>query len=55
LQAGVPVRAELSDFAEAKYYLDLGVRHFCLGYDLISIFAGLQHEGEQLREVLDSA
>jgi 2-keto-3-deoxy-L-rhamnonate aldolase RhmA len=55
LQAGVPVRAELSDFAEAKYYLDLGVRHFCLGYDLISIFACLQHEGEQLREVLDGA
>ena len=53
--AGVPVRAELGDFAEAKYYLDLGVRHFCLGYDLTSIFTVLRREGEQLREVLDTA
>jgi 2-keto-3-deoxy-L-rhamnonate aldolase RhmA len=52
-RAGVPVRAELNDFLQAKYYLDLGVRHFCLGYDLISIFTSLKREGDQLREALD--
>lgn len=50
--AGVPVRAELRSAADAKYYLDLGVRHFCLGYDLLIIHDVLRREGESLREML---
>ncbi len=51
--AGVPVRAELRTAADASYYLDLGVRHFCLGYDLLIIYDILQREGQLLREALN--
>ncbi len=34
LAAGIPARAEITEPAEAAYYLDQGVRHFCIGTDI---------------------
>ena len=48
LQAGIPPRAEISSVDEAKYYLDLGVRHFCLGTDINILFNWLKENGEAL-------
>jgi 4-hydroxy-2-oxoheptanedioate aldolase len=53
IQAGIPPRAEISTPEEAKYYLDLGVRHFCIGYDLFTLQSGLGQDGEKLRSLVD--
>jgi hypothetical protein len=47
--AGVPCRAEINTVEEAKYYSDLGVRHFCLGWDLWVLHDVLKDAGERLR------
>lgn len=52
IQAGVPPRAEITNPQDAEYYLDLGVRHFCLGYDLFTISRVLGADGEQLRKLV---
>jgi 2-keto-3-deoxy-L-rhamnonate aldolase RhmA len=53
--AGIPARAEIESVETAKYYLDLGVRHFCIGYDLLTLGDAVKDAGERLRTVvLDS-
>lgn len=54
LKAGVPPRAEIGSVDQAKYYLDLGVRHFSLGTDLVVLFEFWRKGGEALRRELDS-
>jgi 4-hydroxy-2-oxoheptanedioate aldolase len=53
IQAGIPPRAEIATPEDAKYYVDLGVRHFCIGYDLFTLQRVLGQDGEKLRAVLD--
>ncbi len=50
--AGIPARAEIESVDQAKYYLDLGVRHFCIGYDLLILGAAVKDAGERLRRVV---
>jgi hypothetical protein len=38
---------------EAKYYLDLGVRHFSLGVDIFTLHDVLKDGGERLRTTID--
>ena len=52
MDAGVPARAEIESVDEAKYYLDLGIRHFCLGTDLMILHQWLKKEGGKLRDAL---
>jgi 4-hydroxy-2-oxoheptanedioate aldolase len=54
LQAGVHPRAEISGPGDADYYLDLGVRHFCLGYDLLTLQRVLGTDGEELRDLISN-
>lgn len=53
IAAGVRPRAEILNAEEARYYADLGVRDFCLGYDLFVLYSGLKDGGERLRAVLE--
>jgi 4-hydroxy-2-oxoheptanedioate aldolase len=53
--AGVPCRAEIGSVEEAKRYLDLGVKHFSLGYDLFTLHDALKDGGERLRGVISAA
>ena len=53
LRMGVPPRAEVASVDQAKYYLDLGVRHFSLGTDLSILYGWLKQNGEGLRKVLE--
>lgn len=53
LQAGIPPRAEIGSVDQAKYYLDLGVRHFCLGTDITILFNWLKDHGDALRQELE--
>lgn len=53
LKMGVPPRAEINSVDEAKYYLDLGVRHFCIGTDISILFDWFKKNGEALRKAME--
>ncbi len=52
LKLGVPPRAEINTVDEAKYYLDLGVRHFNIAADLSILFNWWKTNGDHLRKVI---
>jgi 2-keto-3-deoxy-L-rhamnonate aldolase RhmA len=49
---GVAVRAEITQPDEARYYLDLGIRHFSLGADLPILYRWWKQNGEALRRIV---
>lgn len=55
LAAGVHPRIELgSNSADsAKRYLDMGVRHFCIGTDISILYEWWRGEGEDMRKALE--
>lgn len=55
LKMGIPPRAEIGSVDQAKYYLDLGVRHFCIGTDLAILFDWWKRNGEPMRQLLADA
>ena len=52
LEMGVHPRAEIGSPEEAKYYLDLGVKHFCIGTDIAILFGWWKDNGEKLRSLI---
>ncbi len=52
LRMGIAPRAEISHPSAAKAYLDLGVRHFCMGWDVSILFDWFKSEGRVLRDAL---
>jgi 4-hydroxy-2-oxoheptanedioate aldolase len=52
LRLGIAPRAEISHPSEAKAYLDQGVRHFCMGWDVSVLFDYFKAEGGALRDML---
>ena len=54
-KAGVAPRAEINTPDQAKYYLDLGVRHFNLSIDIRILFEWLSSNGETLRKAVEGA
>ena len=54
LKMGVPARAEIGGVDEAKYYLDMGVRHFCIGTDINILFNWFKKNGESLRKAIST-
>jgi 2-keto-3-deoxy-L-rhamnonate aldolase RhmA len=55
LRMGVQPRAEINSVDEAKYYLDLGVSHFCIGTDISILFNWWKANGEELRKAVEGA
>ena len=55
LRMGVPPRAEILTADDAKYYLDLGVRHFCVGTDLSVLHQWWREQGDAMRKTLSDA
>jgi 2-keto-3-deoxy-L-rhamnonate aldolase RhmA len=55
LRMGVPPRAEIGSLDQAKYFLDLGVRHFSLSTDMTILYQWLRQNGERLRQVISDA
>jgi 2-keto-3-deoxy-L-rhamnonate aldolase RhmA len=51
---GVQPRAELRDSTSAERYLDLGVRHFCVGHDVMILHDWFTKQGLAMRAVLPS-
>ncbi|MGC9347967.1 MAG: HpcH/HpaI aldolase family protein [Anaerolineae bacterium] len=52
LAAGVHPRVEIGSFEQAERYLDMGVRHFCIGWDIATIFRWCKEQGGRMRELL---
>ena len=52
LAKGIPPRAEIGSPEDAKRFLDMGVRHFCLGTDIAVLYQALRKHGEGMRELL---
>jgi 2-keto-3-deoxy-L-rhamnonate aldolase RhmA len=55
LGQGVQPRAEIADPAGAHWYLDLGVRHFCVGHDVGILYDWWAGQGRVMRSALASA
>jgi len=54
LAAGVRPRVEIGTSEQAKPFLDLGVRDFCVGHDLMIILNWCQEQGGEMRKLLES-
>ena len=52
LKMGIAPRAEISHPDEAQEYLDLGVKHFCIGTDVSILFDWFKANGESMRSLL---
>src|SRR5213083_437385 len=52
IKMGVPPRAEINTADQAKYFLDMGVRHFCIGTDITILHQWWKSQGEDLRKAL---
>jgi 4-hydroxy-2-oxoheptanedioate aldolase len=55
LRHGVAPRAEPGDARPIERYLELGVRHFCMGHDVRVLANWFRDEGERARELLTQA
>ena len=53
IKMGVPPRAEIGSADQAKYYLDLGVRDFCIGTDVSILYSWWRQHGDELRKVIE--
>lgn len=52
LKMGIAPRAEISHPDEAKRYLDMGVKHFCIGADVSILFEWFKRCGGEMRGLL---
>ncbi len=55
LKKDVAPRVEVASFEQAKPYVEMGVRHFCIGWDLVTIYGWCRQQKEGMRELLASA
>ena len=55
IKMGVPPRAEINTSDQAKYFLDMGVRHFCIGTDINILHQWWKAQGEDLRKALEGS
>jgi len=53
--AGIPPRAEISEPEEALPYLEMGVRHFCIGTDTVIVHDWLEDRGTRLADIVGAA
>jgi len=52
LKKGVAPRVEIGSFDQAKPFIDMGVRHFCIGWDVGIIYGWCKQNGEGMRKLL---
>jgi 2-keto-3-deoxy-L-rhamnonate aldolase RhmA len=51
LKMGVAPRVELNNPQDAEAYLNMGVKHFCLGTDVTTIFNWCKENGSRMRDM----
>jgi 4-hydroxy-2-oxoheptanedioate aldolase len=52
IKMGVRPRVELRDVAQAESYLNMGVKDFCIGWDVFTIYNYCKTQGEALGKLL---
>ncbi len=45
LKAGIEPRVEMRDFRDAQPYLEMGIKHFCVGWDVDILFRWCKEQG----------
>ena len=55
LEYGIRPRIEIGAVEQAKRYLDIGVRDFCIGWDRMIVRAAWMNLGEGLRKLMETA
>ena len=53
LKMGVEARAEIMTPDQAERFLDLGVKHFCIGTDLTVLYLWWMEKGTELRRIIE--
>ena len=51
---GIPARAELRRADDVERYLEAGVRHFCVGHDVLTLHDWFTEQGALMREALSA-
>jgi 4-hydroxy-2-oxoheptanedioate aldolase len=51
---GIVPRAEIQQPSQAERYRDMGVRHFCLGTDVHTLFSYWKEQGGAMRETFSA-
>lgn len=54
LEYGIHPRIEIGAVEQAKRYLDMGVRHFCIGWDRFIYRSALSQLGEGMHKLIDT-
>jgi 4-hydroxy-2-oxoheptanedioate aldolase len=52
---GIPARAEIRNSGGAARYLEMGVRHFCVGWDVSILNDWLTEQGKAMQDLLSGA
>jgi 4-hydroxy-2-oxoheptanedioate aldolase len=55
LKKGLHPRVELRDFSQAAPYIEMGVKHFCIGWDVRILHDWWQTNGAGMRAMLEAA
>jgi len=55
LKMGIAPRAEMGSPDQAQRYLDMGVRHFCMGTDVSILRNWFRTQGEEMKKALEKA
>ncbi len=53
LEKGVAPRVEVSSFEQTKPFIEMGVRHFCIGWDLGVLYGWCHQQAKGMRELLN--
>ena len=52
IDKGVAPRVEIASFEQAKAYLEMGVRHLCIGTDLVTLYQWCRRQAEEVKKIL---
>jgi 4-hydroxy-2-oxoheptanedioate aldolase len=52
MEKGIRPRIELASFEQARPWIDMGVKDFCVGWDVRVIYQFCRREGEELAKLL---
>ena len=54
LKKGVAPRVEVGSIEQVKPFIEMGVRHFCIGWDVGTIFRWCREQGQGIQELISS-
>jgi 2-keto-3-deoxy-L-rhamnonate aldolase RhmA len=52
---GIPARAEIGDASGAKRFVEMGIQHYCVGWDVRVLHNWFTEQGKAMRDILSGA